>query len=106
MALHHAEAGEKIRLQSFASTSDPRTAALVKTDAFEVAQLVLRGGETIARHSVPGYATVHCVEGSVILETTQEIRLSCGDWVYLDRDQGHSVKAIEDSSLLVTILFD
>jgi quercetin dioxygenase-like cupin family protein len=106
VALHHAEAAEKVRLQSFATTSNPRTAAFVKTDAFEVAQLMLRGGETIARHSVPGYSTVHCVEGSVILETTQEIRLSRGDWLYLDRDQGHSVEAIEDSSLLVTILFD
>jgi quercetin dioxygenase-like cupin family protein len=106
VALHHAKAGEKVRLQSFASTSDPRTTAFVKTDAFEVAQLVLRGGETIARHSVPGYATVHCLEGSVILETEQEIRLSRGEWLYLDRDQAHSVTAIEDSSLLVTILFD
>ena len=106
MALHHARPGEKVGLQSLASTLDARTVALVKTDAFEVVQLVLRAGETIAQHSVAGYATVQCLEGSAILKTTEEIRLSRGDWLYLNRDQGHSVSAIEDSSLLVTILFD
>lgn len=106
MALHHAEPGEKVRLQSFASTSDARTFALVKTDAFEVVQLVLRAGETIARHSVAGYATVQCLEGSIFLETTEQMRLSAGDWLYLDRAEAHAVSALEDSSLLVTILFD
>ena len=106
MALRHAGPGEKVRLQLLASISDARTAALVKTDAFEVVQLVLRAGERIARHSVAGYATVQCLEGSAILETDEEIRLSRGDWLYLDRGQGHSASAIEDSSLLVTILFD
>lgn len=106
MALRHAGPGEKVGLQSLAGTSDARTVALVKTDAFEVVQLVLRAGDEIARHSVAGYATVQCLEGSAILETTEQIELSRGDWLYLDRNQGHSVSAIEDSSLLVTILFD
>jgi len=106
VALHHVRAGERVGLQSLAFGSDARTAALVKTDAFEAVQLVLRAGETIARHSVPGYATVQCLEGSAILETTEKIELSPGDWLYLNRDQDHSVSAIDDSSLLVTILFD
>lgn len=106
MALRHAHAGERIHLASIGSVTHARTAALVKTEHFEAAQLVLRAGDTIARHSVPGYATVQCLEGSVILETDERIELESGDWMYLDRGQEHSVSALENSSLLLTILFE
>lgn len=81
-------------------------AALVKTDGFEAVQLVLRAGDDIAEHAVPGHATIHCLEGRVLLKMEDDLQLTAGDWVYLDRGQKHSVSAIEDSSLLVTILFD
>ena len=105
MALHHVRSAETIHLPSVAEPT-ARTAALVKTDGFEALHLVIRAGDEIASHSVPGHATVHCLEGLVLLQTTEEVQLAAGDWLYLDRDQEHSVSAIEDSSLLVTILFD
>jgi quercetin dioxygenase-like cupin family protein len=105
MALHHVAAGEKVRLASVAS-ADAKTAALVKSDAFEAVQIVLRSGDTIAAHSVPGFATILCVEGSVTLDRERPVNLEAGDWVFLDRGERHSVSAQEDSSLLVTILFE
>lgn len=104
MALHHARAGEKIGLLS--SDSGEKTVALVKTARFEAAQLVLHAGETIKRHSVPGYATLQCVEGAVILEAGESIELKAGDWLYLGPGQEHSISAVERSVLLLTILFD
>jgi quercetin dioxygenase-like cupin family protein len=104
MALHHVRAGEKVRLASPASAAHGKTAALVKTDGFEAVQLVLRAGEDISAHAVPGYATIHCLEGKLILTTDEDIELGSGDWLYLNRGQRHSVSAVEDSSLLVTIL--
>lgn len=106
MSLRHARPAEKINLISAARAAEARTAALVKTGRFEAAQLVLRAGDAITRHSVPGYATVQCLEGSVILEADEPIELNTGDWLYLDRGQQHSVAAVADSSLLLTILFD
>lgn len=105
MALHHVHPQEKIGL---ASVADPtaKTSALVKTDGFEAVQLVLRAGDDIASHSVPGHATIHCLEGLVLLSMNEQVRLAAGDWLYLDRGQEHSLSAIDDSSLLVTILFD
>lgn len=105
MALHHLAPGEKVRL---ASVGDPhaKTAALVKSDAFEAAQLVLRSGDRIAEHAVRGFATIQCLEGSVTLYAANEVRLQAGEWMYLDRGERHSVSADEDSSLLVTILFE
>ena len=105
MALHHVAAGEKFRLATVADP-DANTAALVKTDAFEAVQIILRSGDTIAPHAVPGLATIHCVEGSVTVNAAKEVDLKAGDWVYLDRAERHSVAAHEDSSLLVTILFE
>ena len=106
MALRHVAPGEKIHLPAVASSADAKTAAFVKTDRFEAAQLVLRAGDTIARHSVPGYITIQCIEGSVILETQEKIELKSREWLYLDRGEEHSVHAIENSLLLLTILFE
>ncbi len=105
MALHHAGPLEKVRLTSVAEADEAKRSALVKTDSFEAVQLVLRSGETIPSHSVPGYATVHCLEGAVILDAGEQVELAAGDWLYLDRGQKHSVSALEDSLLLLTILF-
>jgi quercetin dioxygenase-like cupin family protein len=105
MALHHVDPGEKVHLPS-ASSQEARTAALVKTDRFETAQLVVRAGATIQRHSVPGYAIIYCIEGSVFLEANEDIHLESGDWIYLDRDEEHGLRATQDSSLLLTVLFD
>ncbi len=105
MALHHVAPGERFHLPSV-EDSGAKTAALVKTDGFEVAQLVLRAGDVIAAHAVPGYAIIHCLQGSVMLDAAGSTSLSAGDWIYLDRGERHSLSAREDASLLVTILFE
>ena len=105
MALPHAQPGEKVHLKS-ASSADARTAALVKTDRFEAAQLVLAAGATIQRHSVQGYVILFCIEGSVVLDANQETEMASGDWIYLERGEEHGLRATSDSSLLLTVLFD
>ena len=105
MALDHVKAGDRVRLQSIASPHT-RTAALVKTDRFETVQLLLRAGTTVQRHSVDGFATLYCIEGAVTLEGRRKVALERGDWIYLERGQEHGLTASEDSSILLTILFD
>ncbi|MGN6156249.1 MAG: cupin [Sphingomicrobium sp.] len=105
MALHHVVAGEKVRLAQVADP-DSKTAALVKAESFEAVQLILRSGETIAPHAVRGFATILCVEGAVTVDASKSVELEASDWIYLDRGERHSVSAREDSSLLVTILFE
>jgi len=105
MALHHAAPGEKVQLASVRDGPHPRSVALVKTDGLEAAQLFLRSGERIADHAVAGFAILHCLEGSLVVEAPDQIQLGAGDWVYLERGRPHSLRAIEDSSLLLTILF-
>ena len=106
MALHHLDAGEKAQIASLTSPNEPRTSALVRTDRFEAVQLVLHARDEIHDHAVAGYTTLLCLEGAVALKCPGAVELRGGDWLYLDRWQPRSITAIEDSSLLMTILFD
>lgn len=105
MALPHAKPGEIVDLEPMGSgLSRARTAAIVKTDQLEVIRLILPAGAEIPPHKVSGEITLHCLEGHVTLTTdAAPMMLKAHQWVYLAGGALHSVKAIEDASLLVTI---
>lgn len=108
MALHHARPGEIVDLRPLgAMLKETRTAAIIKSEHFEAARLIILAGKEIPSHKVAGNMMLHCLEGRVSLGLADsEILLSAGEWVYLEGGEMHSVKGIEDSSLLLTILFD
>jgi quercetin dioxygenase-like cupin family protein len=106
MALHHAASGEIVNLAPLgAGLRQARTTALVKKDDFEAIRLVLRAGEELPPHKVSGRFILHCLEGRVSLVTpAASHELAAHQWVYFDGGITHGVRAIEDSSLLLTIL--
>jgi len=107
MALRHAQAGEIVDLQPLGATlAGARTSALAKTEQFEAVRLVLPAGRKIPRHAVGGQITLFCLEGHVLLHAGREIALRAGEWLYLERGEPHAVEAVEDSALLLTIMFD
>lgn len=68
-------------------------------------RLVLPAGKEIEQHSVPGEITVQCLEGNAVFSTGQsECELTGGKLLYLKSSENHALRAIEDASLLVTIL--
>lgn len=88
------------------SLSQMKTVSLVKESSFEAIRLVLHAGHEIARHQVDGAISVYCVEGRVAFTTDGETRdLRAGQWLYLRPNQVHSLAAVDDSLLLLTILF-
>ncbi len=107
MALHHVEAGEVARLSPLgAELRDIRTYALVKTKGFEAVRLVIPAGTRIAEHSVEGPVTLHCLEGKfTLVRKTGNLTMEADDWVHLEPGDPHALEAIEDSSVLVTIIF-
>jgi quercetin dioxygenase-like cupin family protein len=108
MAVHHAKSGEVVDLQPLGNKlRSARTTAIVKSESFEAVRLIVRAGMKIPAHQVSGNITLHCLEGRVLLGLAESrLELSAGQWVYLDGGTKHSVKGIEESSLLLTILFD
>ena len=107
MALNHAKPGEVVDLRPLGSElKETKTAAIIKTEQFEAIRLVVQAGAEIPSHEVAGKMTLHCLEGRVSLAMPHSaIELAAGEWTYLDGGQAHSVKGIEDSSLLLTVIF-
>lgn len=105
MALHHAKPGEIVDLAPMGSKlADARTAAIIKADHFETIRLIVHAGTEIPQHQVAGEITLHCLEGHVELGVDPApIALKANEWVYLEGAAPHSVKAIQDSSVLLTI---
>jgi quercetin dioxygenase-like cupin family protein len=56
---------------------------------------------------VSGEITLHCFKGHVELGVDPTpIALKVNGWVYLEGDAPHSIKALQDSSLLLTIFLN
>jgi quercetin dioxygenase-like cupin family protein len=106
MAIPHAKSGEVIDVRPLgAALAEARTTTLVKSDTLEVLRLVVKAGSEIAPHKVSGEITVQCLEGSVNIPTDGGSRvLEAGQLMYLTGGQLHAVRAIQDASMLVTIL--
>lgn len=106
MAITHAASGELIDIRPLGATlRQTSSSTLVRADHLEVFRFVLVAGKTAPDHKASGAITIQCLEGEVELEAhgrTQILRV--GNMVYLSDAEPHSVKALEDSSLLVTVL--
>lgn len=106
MAVPHAASGELIDVRPLgAKLRTTASSTLVRANHLEVLRLILAAGKAAPDHKASGAITIQCLEGSVEFEAygrTQIMRQGC--MVYLSDAEPHSVKALEDSSLLVTIL--
>ena len=107
MGIKHSAPGEVTRLVpqdlDFAAA---KSTALVKTKDFEAIRLCLHAGQEIPAHKAEGSITVQCLAGRLIFtvdETPHEI--TAGDWLYLEGSQVHALRGLEDSVLLLTIIF-
>lgn len=106
MAMHHALSGELINIRPLGSAiTNAVTTALYKSQHLEVFRVVLLAGKSMPEHDVVGELTVQCLEGRVefSIGTTRDVMLP-GDLKCLSGGISHSLRAIEDSSLLVTLL--
>lgn len=107
MAMHRANAAEIVDLATLGPRlKDARTTAIVKSETFEAVRLIVHAGVDIKTHKVEGPITLHCLEGRAQLTLPDTVmELSGGQWLYLDGGVPHAIKGIEDTSLLLTILF-
>lgn len=80
-----------------------KSRTLLKTKGFELTRLVVPAGRDILPHRVPTELTVQCLEGRVAFThggSTKELKE--GELLHLCPGQEHSVKGLEDASLLLT----
>lgn len=105
MAISHASPGQIIDLHSVDASANRATQTLIKTENIEVIRLVLPAGKKIAEHKVAGEITVQCLDGHIEFTgcgKTQDLR--AGQMLYLTGGDLHALHAIENSSVLVSIM--
>ena len=70
----------------------------------EVIRLVVPAGKEIEEHKAKGEIVVHCLEGRVAFTAFGKTQtLEAGKLLYLPTGEPHSVKGIDNASLLLTI---
>lgn len=109
MSLHHARPGEPIDIRPLGpSLRDTPSKALVRSDQIEVLRLTMMAGETRPPHEISASAiTLQCLEG-VVEVTAYGVTQSLGEGtlMFLAAGVPHSLRAITDTSVLVTLFLN
>lgn len=86
-----------------------KTGSLIKTDQIMVKRVILLADQSMPMHHAPGIATFYCIEGVIdftVVGNDNEnhtFQLKAGDLLMLDAGTDHSLIAVQNASLLVTI---
>jgi len=106
MAIPHAKAGEIVDVRPLGSAlASAQTKTLVRAEQVEVIRLVVPAGKEIEEHKAKGEIVVHCLEGRVAFTAFGKTQnLEAGKLLYLPKGEPHTVKGIENASLLLTVL--
>jgi quercetin dioxygenase-like cupin family protein len=99
------DCGEVVDLKHTPDSAAPLSTVLVQSDELQVTRLELAAGKGMPPQRTVGDVTVQCLEGRVNVcvgeDATKE--LGPGDLLYLCAKVPHSVEALEDSVLLVSM---
>ena len=106
MSVPHADPGEIVDVRPFgAALTTTATQTLVKTGAVTVIRMVVPAGKEIPTHTAKGELVVQCLEGKIAFTAGGKTHdLEAGHLLYLSTGEPHSLRGIEDASLLLTVL--
>jgi quercetin dioxygenase-like cupin family protein len=105
MALTHSQSGTVINVRPLGTDlHDTTTHTILKAAQLELIRIVLLAGKEMREHKFPGEITVQCIEGLIELRAIEKVlELIPGNLVHLQGNELHALKAIKDSSILLTI---
>lgn len=105
MAQPHVQSGQVVSVLALGDgLTGARTTALLKAEQLEVVRIVLPAGSAMREHKTPGELTVQCIEGRIEFTTPAASHvLEAGDFIHLRSEEPHALRAVRDSSALVTI---
>jgi quercetin dioxygenase-like cupin family protein len=106
MAILHARPGELVDVRPLgAAIARTKSHTMIKTEMLEVIRIVMPSGKELPPHAVPGEITVQCLEGRVGFRIGQVPHsMTAGTMLYVEAGEQHSLRAEQDSSVLVTIV--
>lgn len=86
------------------TTGDRHGVSLVKGDGVNVALILLKKGARLQEHHTRAPITVHLIEGRInLIAVDKPNLLTAGMLIALDRAIAHSVEALEESALILTV---
>ena len=86
------------------ASGDRHGTSLVKGDGINVALMLLKKGAKLQEHHTKAPITVHLLEGRInFIAGAKPHLLTAGMLLALDRAIAHSVEALEDSALILTV---
>ena len=95
---------ELAKINSDSSTTGKRVAVLVKNEHVRIVLAVLPKGEALQEHQTAGQITVSVVQGAVRFNALgEQVNLTAGGLVTLHPGIRHSVEALEDSAIVITV---
>ncbi len=107
MALEHLQAGQVANVRPYgAALAAAGNTALFKSAELEVMRLVLPKGKAMPAHQVVGEITIQCIEGVVQIDANSNapVTLNAGELLFLTGGAPHALLALQDASVLVTIV--
>ena len=106
MSQHHPASGELIDIGPLGSRFDEATSiALARTDDFEVMRIILPKGKSIPEHQVGGEITLQCLEGTIEVQAQDRTQpMHAGQMIYLHGNTPYALYALENASMLMTML--
>jgi quercetin dioxygenase-like cupin family protein len=106
MALQHASSGQVVKIRDDAEElSQFSSIALAKTEQLELIRMVMPAGKEMPEHWVKGEITLQCLHGEIAFTAHgRTVALRGGEILYLEGGAAHSLRAVQDSVALLTIL--
>jgi quercetin dioxygenase-like cupin family protein len=106
MSTQHTSLGEIVDARPLgAALKTAKTTVLLKTDKLRLVRLVVAKDKVIPTHLAPGDLVVQCLEGRAAITALGQTReLSAGQLLSIPAGEPHSLRGIEDCSLLLTIV--
>ena len=90
-----------------ATLKQSRTTTIARSRRLELVRLVILTGEEKATYITPGEIVLHVLEGRVALTAFgEEYELGASQLMYLPANTPHSLRGLNDSSVLLTVLLD
>lgn len=105
MALRHAKSGDIINVRPLGDRlRSEKSQAYFKSKDLELIRLVYCAGDVFQPHEVAGEIIIQCIEGRIEVSSDRDTKvITAGDLIFLEGHVPHGLRALEDSSALLTI---
>lgn len=86
------------------ATSGHRQAGLIHRGPLRLLLFTFEPGGRLPEHRAPGHVVIHCLRGELAVEASAaQHRLRGGEALVLEPDVPHSVEAVTESEMLLTV---